>query len=129
MNRVILIGRLGADPELRYTKSGAAVCTYRLATNHHTKKDGEYVEQTTWHNITVFGSQAETCERYLSKGREVCIEGRIENKDYEKDGQKRRWSEVIASRVQFLGSRGNGSQQSLGPASDAPPLEASDIPF
>ena len=91
VNKAILVGRLGKDPELRYTPSGAAVASFTLATNERwTGQDGQANERTTWHNIVVWGKMAETVKEYLRKGRQVYIEGRIQNRtsDY-KEGNKR----------------------------------------
>lgn len=131
VNKVILVGRLGRDPELRYTTSGVAVATWSMATSRKYKnRDGEFVEDTQWHNVKVWQALAETCEKYLEKGREVYVEGRLESREYEKDGIKRYFTEVIAQSVQFLGSRGNGTHAAAGPAA---PEEAgyndADIPF
>ena len=107
VNKAILSGRLGQDPELRYTPSGRAVCSFSLATSERwTDQEGQKNESTTWHNIVVWGKQAETMKEYLRKGREVYIEGRIDNRSYEdKEGIKRYRSEVIVQRFQFIGSK------------------------
>lgn len=109
VNKAILVGNLGKDPELRYTPSGKAVASFSLATSERwTGQDGQKQESTTWHNIVVWGRQAETAKEYLAKGRQVYIEGRISNRSYDdKDGNKRYVSEVVAQTVQFLGSRGD----------------------
>jgi single-strand DNA-binding protein len=107
LNKVLLIGNLGKDPELRYTQDGVAILSFPLATGEvFTEKSGEKVERTTWHNITVWGKIAETLANYLSKGKQVFIEGKIRNSSYDdKDGIKRYKTEVIASNVVMLGSR------------------------
>ncbi len=104
VNRVIVLGNLGADPELRYTQSGAAVANLRVATNERWKdKDGGQQERTEWHSIVVFGRQAENCEKYLKKGRSVYVEGRLQTNEWEdKDGNKRYTTEIVAQTVQFL---------------------------
>jgi len=119
VNKAILIGHLGKDPELRYTQSGKAVATFSLATTDRWKgQDGEKNESTTWHNIVVWGRQAEVMKEYLGKGRQVYIEGRIANRSYDdKDGNKRYISEVVVQNFQFIGSRGEGA----GPADGAAP--------
>ena len=142
VNKAILIGRLGKDPELRYTPGGQAVASFSLATGRTWKdKDGQKQEQTTWHNIVVWGKQAEIVKEYLAKGREVYIEGRIDNRSYDdKDGNKRYISEVVAENVRFIGSRGD--QPSSGGTADgnaggtpppAPPsggaADDDDLPF
>ena len=109
VNKAILIGRLGKDPELRYTPSGKAVVNFSLATNERwTTQDGQKQESTTWHNIVAWGRQAEVIKEYLGKGRQIYIEGRIDNRSYDdKDGNKRWISEVIVQNFQFLGDRGD----------------------
>lgn len=104
MNKAILIGNLGKDPEVRFSGAGNAVCKFPLATSSAYTKDGEKVEETTWHNIVVFGPQGETCGKYITKGRQVCVEGEIRNRSYEKDGETKYITEVVANRVEFLGS-------------------------
>lgn len=108
VNKAILIGHLGRDPELRYTQSGRPVASFTLATNERwTGQDGQRNESTTWHNIVAWGKQAETIKEYLTKGRQIYIEGRISNRTYEdKEGNKRYVSEVIVQNFQFLGGRG-----------------------
>lgn len=112
LNRVTLIGRLGADPELRYTPASAAVCNFSVATSESWKDkgSGEKKEKTEWHRIVVWRELAELCSKYLAKGREVCIEGKLQTRTYEKDGQKHYATEVVAEKVVFLGS-GNGERQ------------------
>ncbi len=109
VNKVILIGNLGKDPEMRYTPNGQAVTRFSIATSERFKdRNGEQQERTTWHNIVVWGRQAEIAKEYLSKGRSVYVEGRIDNRSYDdKDGNKRYISEIIVQRMQFLGSRGD----------------------
>jgi single-strand DNA-binding protein len=107
MNRAILIGHLGKDPELTYTQGGTAKCRFSVATSERTKnRAGEYEEQTTWHNIVVWGAQAEACGQYLKKGRQVSVEGKIENRSYEQNGATKYISEIIAREVIFLGGEG-----------------------
>lgn len=110
VNKVILIGNLGRDPELRYTQGGTAVCQLNIATTRtYTNKSNERVEETEWHRVVVWSKQAEMCNQYLSKGRQVYIEGRLQTRNYEdKEGIKRYTTEVVADRVQFLGGRGEG---------------------
>ena len=104
VNKAILIGRLGKDPELKYTSGNKAVCNFSLATTE--KWSGN--ESTTWHNIVAWGKSAESMKEYLVKGQEVYIEGRIDNRSYEdKDGKKKYTSEVIVGSFQFIGSRDN----------------------
>ena len=109
VNKVILIGNLGADPELRYTPNGnRPVCSLRIATTEVYKdKAGQKQEQTEWHRITVWGDQAENCNKYLAKGRSVYVEGRLQTRSWDdKDGQKKYSTEVVAERVKFLGGAG-----------------------
>lgn len=114
VNRVILYGNLGRDPELRYTPSGAAVANFSLATSENFKDaEGQRQERTEWHRIVVWGKTAELCGQYLKKGRQAYLEGKIQSRQYDdKDGQKRYISEVVANHVQFMGAKddGNGAQ-------------------
>jgi len=108
INKVILIGRLGSDPEVRYTPSGVAVANFSIATSEEWKdKDsGERRERTEWHRIVAWRRLGEICGEYLSKGKQVYIEGRLQTRDWEdRDGNKRYTTEIIASDVQFLGTR------------------------
>jgi single-strand DNA-binding protein len=108
VNKVILIGNLGADPELRYTNSGTAVANFRIATNEvWNDKNGERQERTEWHQIVVWGKQGENCGKYLRKGRPVYVEGRLQTRSWEdQSGNKRYTTEVVAQTIQFLGGRG-----------------------
>lgn len=112
VNKAIIVGNLGADPEVRYTQSGTPVANMRIATNERwTDKGGQQQERTEWHRIVVFGNQAENCGKYLSKGRQVYIEGRIQTNEWtDNDGNKRYTTEIVAQTVQFLsgGSGGGG---------------------
>lgn len=129
VNKAILIGNLGADPELRYTPGGQAVTTFRLATTERwTGQDGQKNEKTVWHNIVAWGKQAEIVKEYLSKGRQVYVEGRIDNRSYDdKEGNKRYVSEIVAQRVQFLGSRADAPGE-LAPAAETPSETAAPAP-
>jgi single-strand DNA-binding protein len=122
INRVVLVGNLTRDPELRHTPSGTAVCSLRLAVNSRRKDaaTGEWGEKPNYFDITVWGNQGESCAQYLSKGRPVAVDGRLDWREYEaKDGSKRQALEIIADSVQFLGGRGDGEGgQSYIPASD-----------
>jgi len=109
VNKVILIGNLGADPELKYTPSQRALCNLRIATTEVYKdKGGQRQEKTEWHRVTVWGDTAENCNKYLAKGRSVYIEGRLQTRSYDKDGQKHYATDVVADKVVFLGSGGGG---------------------
>jgi single-strand DNA-binding protein len=111
VNKVILVGNLGADPELKYTTSNRPVCNLSLATNEVFKdKGGQRQERTEWHRVTVWGEQAEHCQKYLGKGRSVYIEGRLQTRSWDDkvSGQKKYSTEVVADRVVFLGGGGPG---------------------
>ncbi len=125
LNKAMIIGNLGADPELRYTQSGTPVANMRIATNRRwTNKEGEKQEQTEWHRIVVFGRQAETCEKYLEKGRQVYVEGRLQTREWsDRDGNQRYTTEIVAQTVQFLsGSAGGG-----GGFQEPPPYTDADV--
>jgi single-strand DNA-binding protein len=110
VNKVILVGNLGADPELKYTPSSRPLCNLRIATTEVYKdKSGQRQEKTEWHRVTVWGDQAENCNKYLSKGRSVYIEGRLQTRSYDKEGQKHYATDVVADRVVFLGGGGGGA--------------------
>lgn len=123
VNKVILVGNLGADPEMRYTPGGAGVCELRLATNEQwTDKNGQRQERTEWHRVVVWGKRAEVCSKYLSKGRQAYVEGRLRTRSWEdKEGQKRYTTEIIANDVQFLSSGGGGGGGGGRGGSDGPP--------
>ncbi|HEY1372273.1 MAG TPA: single-stranded DNA-binding protein [Candidatus Binatia bacterium] len=110
VNKVILIGNLGKDPEVRYTQNGRAVARFPIATSEvWNDAEGNRQERTEWHNIIVWGKQGETCGQYLAKGRQAYIEGSIRTRSYDdKTGQKRYVTEIIAQRVRFLGGGGGG---------------------
>jgi single-strand DNA-binding protein len=138
VNKAILIGRLGKDPDLRFTPSGAAVASFTLATTDRwTGQDGQTNEKTVWHNIVAWGKLAETAKEYLRKGRQVYVEGRIDNRSYDdKEGNKRYISEIVAQTIRFLGSRADAAAEPTPePATqEAQPAEGSaadedDLPF
>ena len=109
VNKVILVGRLGRDPELRYTASGTPVANFSLATDERWGKGGETQKKAEWHNVVVWSKLAEICNQYLTKGRLVFIEGRLQTRDWEdKDGNQRRTTEVVASDMKMLGGRRDG---------------------
>jgi single-strand DNA-binding protein len=110
VNKVILVGNLGRDPELRYTPGGQAVANFSLATTERfSNKEGERQERTEWHRVVAWGRTGEICAQYLAKGRSVYVEGRIQTREWEdKEGQKRWSTEIVATNVQFLGGRGEG---------------------
>lgn len=130
VNKVILVGNLGKDPELRYTPAGAAVATFSLATTERFKgKDGQMQEKTEWHNIVAWRQLAEICGKFLHKGKQVYIEGRIQTRSYDdRDGNKRYITEIVADQMQMLGRAGEessgGSGRSAGGARAAAPAAA-----
>lgn len=109
VNKVILVGRLGNDPEIRYTQQGTAVGNFNIATSEiYTDKAGQRQEKTEWHRIVVWGKPAENCGKYLGKGRQVYVEGRLQTRQWDdKEGNKRYTTEVNASTVQFLDKAGD----------------------
>ena len=140
INKAILVGRLGSDPEVRYTPSGVAVANFNIATSEEWKdKDtGEKKERTEWHRIVAWSKLGEICGEYLSKGRQVYIEGRIQTRSWEdRDGNKRYTTEIVASDVQFLGGRDAGPGARAEGSAPASNFESSsvkapeddDIPF
>jgi single-strand DNA-binding protein len=136
INKAILVGRLGADPEVRYTPDGTMVTNFRIATDDQRKdKNGERVKTTEWHRIVTFGKLAEICGKYLTKGKLVYVEGRIRTQNWEdKEGNKRATTEIIASDMKMLDSKGQrgaeGSQEEppLSHPADGP-LPDDDVPF
>jgi single-strand DNA-binding protein len=139
VNKVILVGNLGKDPEVRFTNSGSAVARLSIATSDvWNDRDGNRQERTEWHNVVVWGKQGEHCGQYLAKGRQVYVEGSIRTRSYDdKSGNKRYVTEVVAQRVQFLGGGGGtrlAQQAESAPADDAqsgggqPPID-DDVPF
>jgi len=143
VNKVILIGNLGADPETRYTPSGTAITNWRMATTESwkDKQTGEQQERTEWHNINAFGKLAEIAGEYLKKGSQCYVEGKLRTDVYEKDGITRYTTKIIADTMQMIGSRpqqqgGGGYQRPSQPSREvprsAPPVdtfEDDDIPF
>jgi len=131
VNKVILIGNLGADPELRYTANGTAVAKFRIATSEvFTDRQGNRQERTDWHRIVAWGKLAEICGQYLSKGRQVYIEGRLRNDTWEQDGVKRYSYEIWAENMQMLG-QGRGQEREAEPPFPPPEggVPEDDIPF
>jgi len=125
-NLVILIGNLGADPEGRSTQGGSTVANLRIATSERRKdKDGNWQDHTEWHRVVAFGKTAENAIKFLSKGRQVYVEGRLQTSSYEKDGQKRYSTEIIANDIRFLGGKGEGNNA---PGNEPEPA-GDDIPF
>lgn len=145
INKVIIVGNLGKDPELRYTPQGQAVVNFPVATSENwTDKGGQKQERTEWHKIVVWGKLGELCSKYLSKGRKAFIEGRLQTRAWDdKEGQKRYTTEIVANNVQFLDSAAgsgaersssHGGQSDTDPFGQAPdfdqaPSASDDIPF
>jgi single-strand DNA-binding protein len=137
INRVVLTGNLTRDPELRSLPSGTAVCNLRLASNSRRKESstGEWVDKANYFNVIVWGAQAESCARFLVKGRAVAIDGRLDWREFETgDGQKRQTVEIVAEHVQFLGGGDRSTETGARPTpSDDAPARPShpddDIPF
>ena len=125
LNKITLIGNVGGDPEMRYTPNGKAVTSFTVATNHrYSTASGETREETDWFRISAWGKQGEMCNQYLSKGRQVYVEGRLHARNWEaQDGQMRTSLEVTADRVLFLGKRTEA------PLSEEGYIEPEDIPF
>ena len=127
LNRVLLIGNLGADPELSYTPSGTAKVSMRLATHEvWTNKSGEKGERTEWHRVIAWGRLAEICGEYLGKGRQIFVEGRLQTRSWEdRDGNKRWTTEIVATGMQMLGSPREASSEA---ATSMTGLEMPDVP-
>ena len=121
VNKAIIVGNLGRDPEIRSTQSGSQVANFTVATSRKYKADGGYREETEWHKVVAFGKLAEICAKYLHKGKQVYIEGRIQTRSWEdKSGQKKYMTEIVASEMQMLGGRGDVPQ---------PAAADDDLPF
>jgi single-strand DNA-binding protein len=137
VNRVILVGNLGKDPELRSTPSGRSVCSMSLATNASwVDKEGTKHDKTNWHRVVVWGKTGEVCKQHLSKGRQICVEGRLENSSYtDKTGVKRYSTDIVSDAVVFLGGGHRpGAGREAGVATEEPvaAMDADavdDIPF
>jgi single-strand DNA-binding protein len=126
VNKVILIGNLGRDPEVRYTPNGDAVANLSIATTERWKdKNGEMQEQTEWHRVSFFGRQAEVCGEYLRKGSSVYIEGRLQTRKWtDKEGNERTTTEIRGDRMQMLGGRGGGGAREMSEVESGPPAES-----
>lgn len=132
VNKVILVGNLGADPEMRYTPGGMAVANFRIATSETwAGKDGKKENRTEWHRVVAFNKLAEICGQYLSKGKQVYIEGKIQTRSWDdKDGNKKYTTEIVANAMQMLGSKGEGSHAASDvSADDIPSGDMDDVPF
>lgn len=133
VNRVVLVGNLAADPELRTTGSGASVCSFRVAVNSRSKQSGEWADKANFFTVKVFGTFADVCAQHLAKGRGVAIDGRLDHQTWDaKDGSRRSSVEVIAENVQFVGGR-DTQQAEQAEQTAAAPVAAGrlddDIPF
>jgi single stranded DNA-binding protein (ssb) len=138
-NKIHLVGYLGRDPELRYTPDGTPVCNFSVATTERRKdKSGDFQDHTTWFRISLFGRQAEVASQYLSKGRQVYVEGTLTQREYtDRDGNTRTSLDVRGSEIQFIGSRGDEggepsearSAKADSPAKPSGPISDDDIPF
>jgi single-strand DNA-binding protein len=125
VNKAVILGRLGQNPELKYTPSGSAVCTFSVATSESwTDKAGTKQEKTEWHRAVVWGKLAEVCNLYLSKGKQVFLEGKLATRSWDdpKDGTKRYTTEVIVSNVQFIGDKGGSQGGAPAPTDGAQPM-------
>ena len=135
LNKVQLIGNLGKDPELKYTPSGVAVATFSIATSESWKdQEGNQQEKTEWHNIVAWRKLAEICGEYLKKGKKVYLEGKLQTRNYEKDGIKRYVTEIVADQLIMLDGGGGGKGNGGSPAAEATPMAADspkddDLPF
>ena len=136
LNKVMVIGNLGADPEMRYTANGSAVTNFNVASNReYTTSDGERRQETEWFRVVTWNRLAEICSQYLSKGRQVYVEGRLQTRSWEgQDGVTRYTTELIAQEVKFLGGARDASYEREGGPSLAAPdfggdIEADDLPF
>lgn len=139
MNKIIVIGNLGRDPEMRYTPNGDPVTNFSVATSYrYNTAAGEQREETEWFNVSVFGRQAEACNQYLAKGRKVYVEGRLSSRSYQdRNGETRTSLDIRAQTVQFLGGPGEGGGEGYpsGPTADYMPppsggdIGADDLPF
>lgn len=132
INKVILVGNLGADPEIRYSPGGMAVVNFSLATSETFSKDGQKQTKTEWHKIVAFGKLAEICGQYLSKGKQVYIEGKIQTRSWDdKEGNKKYTTEIVANSMQMLGSKAEGAANSASDVSvdNIPSSDIDDVPF
>jgi single-strand DNA-binding protein len=129
VNKVILVGNLGRDPEVRYMPNGEAVCNFSIATTENWKdKSGVKQEKTEWHNIVMYRRLAEIAGEYLKKGRPVYVEGRLQTRKWEKDGVTRYSTEIIGDQMQMLGTKGDGGGASYDGGQDSPPEDYNQAP-
>ena len=129
VNKVILLGHVGKDPEVRHMDNNLVMVRFPLATSERWTKDGNKTEVTEWHNIVMWRDLAEIADKYVRKGRLLYIEGKIRTRSYDdKDGAKRYITEILADTMQLLGSRPEGAQQSASPqTASMPPIETTDL--
>jgi len=121
VNKVILVGNLGRDPELKHLPSGQAICQFSIATSEsYTDKGGQKQEKTEWHRIVVWEKLAEVCGKYLGKGSKVYVEGKLQTREYEKDGQKHYQTEIVAREVKFLSEKKAGAPAAAAAPDDEP---------
>ncbi len=134
VNKVILIGNVGKDPEVNYIKEDLPVAKFTMATSETYTKDGQKVTNTEWHNIVIWRGLAKVVEQYVKKGSKLYIEGKITNRQYEKDGQTKYFTEIVANQMQMLDSRNSGGESNGSSAAAAPtppPAQdtSDDLPF
>ena len=133
LNKVMLIGHLSKDPELKYTPAGAAVASFSLATNESYKdKAGNQQDRTEWHRLVVWNKQAEIAAEYLKKGAQIFVEGKLQTRSWEKDGQKHYMTEIVVLNFQMLGRKSDGAAEPTAPSDEqAPPVQdgGGDLPF
>ncbi|QSV45442.1 single-stranded DNA-binding protein [Geobacter benzoatilyticus] len=131
LNKVLLIGNLGKDPEVRYTASGTAVASFSLATSEKFKnKEGEWEERTEWHNVTLWGRLAEIAGEYLAKGKTVFIEGRLQTRKWQdKDGKDRYTTEIVGEKMQMLSRKDGSNHEDPGQTHEGPGFPEGDDPF
>jgi single-strand DNA-binding protein len=127
LNRVSIIGRLGVDPELKYGASGKAFTRLSIATNERKKSGDEYIEVTEWHRVVLFGRQAEIAAEFLSSGRQVFIEGRLQTRSWEDGGVKKYMTEIVADKMVLIGN--DGPEDRNDPERTSPPPTDEDLPF
>ena len=131
LNKVMIIGNLGRDPEMRYTPSGRPVTSFSVGTNRSwTTPEGERRDETEWFNVVAWGNLAEICKNYLAKGRQVYIEGRLQTRRWDdQEGKKHSSVEIVANEMIILGERAKHSEETAAPAGEAPNNEEDEFPF
>ena len=130
LNRVMIIGNVGSEPEMRFTPNGTPVTSFSVAVNERFKSGEEWQEKTEWFHIVAWQKLAETCNQFLTKGKQIYIEGKLQTRSWEGDGQKKYRTEIIASKVLFLGKKPNGEEAGeVAPATLLAPSDLDDEPF